>query len=588
MGDSIRNAYRLLLREWMDALLSYMLNDPTHPSLDGAILCPACTMIHGRCHEAIYPLLFLAEDTGEAKYLDAARKLFRWSSCMLCDDGSLYNDSQSAWNGTTVFAAVSLVKALRYHGRLLGAEEKSAWEKRLWEMALWLKDGITPEKKFNINYIAANAAALALIGRYFDQRAMLEQAKHLADFSFQCILESGLLYGEGSLKRSATPRNGCAVDIGYNVEETLPSLLDYAQALWDGPALSIVREAARAHLNLMLPDGAWDNSFGSRNFKWTYWGSRTADGCQALLNALGKSDPVFAEAAYRNLLLYRRCTDGLLYGGPHYQKHGELPCVHHAFCHAKALAQALDEGIAEFDRVPLPSDAPERVKHYPEAETFRLACEDWRLTVCAGDFPYMKGGHASGGVITLLWHRALGPVFAAANTDYSLREPNNQQQTRRKKQQASLCPRLEKTENGAVFSQAYDFAAETAARSTPDGAVVDVAGSLCDMDHQPSPGGEKYSLEYTLTKRGLTVKGGITPGPAAGASFILPVIWNKRRIECSGRAVLIDGRIRIASSTAIEYMGPVFNLAPGFEAACLMIEPSPEGLFDFSISLADA
>ena len=588
MGDRIRNEYRRLLREWMDALLSYILNDPKHPSLDGAILCPACTMIHGRCHEAIYPLLFLAEDTGEEKYLDAARKLFRWSSRMLCDDGSLYNDSQSAWNGTTVFSAISLAKALQYHGRLLEPEEKAVWEKRLREMALWLWEGITPEKKFNINYIAANAAAMALIGRYFDQGAMLEQAKQLADFCFQHISESGVLYGEGSLKRNATPRNGCAVDVGYNVEETLPSLLDYAQAAGDERALSIVRDTARAHLDLMLPDGAWDNSFGSRNFKWTYWGSRTADGCQALLNALGKSEPVFAEAAYRNLLLYRRCTDGLLYGGPHYQRHGELPCVHHAFCHAKALAQALDEGIAEFERVSLPSDNPERIKHYPEAGTFRLSCGDWRLTVCAGDFPYMKGGHASGGAITLLWHRAYGPVLAAANTDYSLREPNNQQQTRRKKLQGSLCPRLERTENGVVYSQVYDFSAEVVVHSIPEGAIVFVTGSLCNMDHQVSAGGEKYSLEYTLTKRGLAIKGRITKEPKNGASFVLPIIWNKNQLELSDRAALIDGRLRVVSSTAIEYRGPVFNLAPGFEAACLAIHPGPEGSFDFSISWEDA
>ena len=587
MGDRIANEYRHLLREWMDALLSYMLSDPGHPSLDGALLCPACTMIHGRCHEAVYPLLFLAEDTGETKYLDSARKLFRWSSYMLCDDGSLYNDSQSAWNGTTVFAAISLEKALRYHGRLLEPEEKSAWEKRLWEMALWLREGITPEKKFNINYIAANAAAMALIGQYFHQPSMLDRAKQLADFSFDCISENGLLYGDGSLKRNATPRDGCAVDIGYNVEETLPSLFDYAQAAGDERALSIVRDTARTHLDLMLPDGAWDNSFGSRNFKWTYWGSRTADGCQALLNALGKSEPVFAEAAYRNLLLYRRCTDGLLYGGPHYQRHGELPCIHHAFCHAKALAQALDEGIAEFDRIPLPSDAPERVKHYPEIDTFRLSCGDWRLTLCAGDFPYMKGGRASGGAITLLWHRAYGPVLAAANTDYSLREPNNQQQTRRKKLQGSLCPRLEKTENGAVYSQVYDFSAEASARSTPEGAVVCVADSLCDMDHRASAGGEKYSLEYTLTKKGLAVKGGMTKGPKNGASFVLPIIWNKKQLELFDRAALIDGRLRVVSSTGIEYRGPVFNLAPGFEAACLVIPPSQEGSFDFSISWED-
>ena len=108
MSACIRDEYYRLLKEWLDALLACTVNDPVHPSVDGAILCPACTTVHGRCHEAVYPLMAMADFSGEAKYLDAARKLFRWSSWMLCDDGSLYNDSQSAWNGTTVFGAISL------------------------------------------------------------------------------------------------------------------------------------------------------------------------------------------------------------------------------------------------------------------------------------------------------------------------------------------------------------------------------------------------------------------------------------------------------------------------------------------------
>ncbi len=579
MCACIREEYYHLLKEWLDALLSYTVNDPAHPSLDGAILCPACAHIHGRCHEAVYPLLAMADLSGETKYSEAAKKLFQWSSCMLCDDGSLYNDAQSAWNGTTVFSAISLYQALRYHGRLLAAEEKNVWEERLFQMALWLRDNITPDKKFNINYLAANAAAMALIGQYFGQDDMLAQAKRLADFCFQHISEQGLVYGEGSLKRNATPRGGCAVDIGYNMEETLPSLFEYAEAMGDENALTIVRETVRTHLDLMLPDGAWDNSFGTRNFKWTYWGSRTADGCQAMLNALGKDEPVFAEAAYRNLLLYRRCTDGLLYGGPRYRLHGELPCVHHAFCHAKVLAQALDEGVAEFERTALPSDGPERAKYYPEIETYRLSRGDWRMTVCAGDFPYMKGGHASGGAVTLLWHRAYGPVIAAANTDYSLREPLNQQLTRKKKLQGSLCPRLERTENGTVWSQVYDFSAAVAAEICSDHSVVHVSGTLCDISHQAAHEREAYVLEYTLTKQGLSIKG------TASADFILPIVCpSDHPPVISEKTVLMDGGLRVYSSTVIDYKGPVFNLAPGFECANLVIHPSEAGSFDFSIT----
>lgn len=580
MRACIRNEYFQLLKEWMDALLSYTLKDPAHPSIDGAMICPACSHIHGRCHEAIYPLLAMADFSGETKYLDAARALFRWSAFMLCDDGSFYNDSQSAWNGTTVFSAISLEKALRYHGGLLTAKEKAAWEERLFKAASWLQDGITPEGRFNINYIAANAAAMALTGRYFDCGPMLAQAKRLADFCFRHISEQGLVYGEGSLKRSATPRGGCAVDVGYNVEETLPSLFEYAEAMGDANALSIVREAARAQLDFMLPDGAWDNSFGSRSFKWTYWGSRTADGCQPMLNALGKDEPLFAEAAYRNLLLYQCCTEGLLYGGPHYRLHGELPCTHHAFCHAKAIAQSLDEGVAEFERTALPSDDPEPVKYYPEIETYRLSCGDWRMTVCAGDFPYMKGGHASGGAVTMLWHRAYGPVIASANTDFSLREPLNQQLTRKIGLQGSLCPRLEKKENGTVYSQVYDFTASVTTEAFPDRTVACVSGALCDIDHQASPSGDAYVLEYTLTERGLSIKG------TANAPLILPIICpSDHPPVIAGKGILLDGKLRVASATGINYKGHVFNLAPGFEAANLVVAPDEKGSLDLFIEI---
>ena len=579
--------YFRLLKEWLDALLSFTLSFPASPALDGAVLCPACAIVHGRCHEAAYPLLAMADYSGEEKYLEAARKLFRWSARLLCDDGSMYNDLQSAWNGTTVFSALSLAKALSHHGHLLTAEEKSAWEERLLTLVRWLRESITPKRRFNINYIAANAAAMALAGRYFGDEEMLALGKQLADFSLRHVSENGLVYGEGSPERNATPRGGCAVDTSYNVEETLPSLYDYAAAAEDEDAMAAVREAARAHLDLMLPDGAWDNSFGSRNFKWTYWGGRTSDGCQAMLNGLGKTESVFAEAAYRNLLLLRRCTRGLLYGGPHYMRHGENPCVHHAFCHAKALAQALDEGVAEFRRVPLPSDDPEPVKRYPEIETLRLARGPWRMTVCAGDFPYMQGGHASGGAITLLWHRVIGPILATGNTDFSLREAHNQQQTLKKALQGSLCPRLEKTEGGTVYSQVYDFSAAADALSFPDRTAVRVSGVLCGISHEPSPGGESYALEYTLRDEGLSVKGRIAGG-GEGAAFILPVVCPADRPPVlSGQSALIGGCLRVSSAGPIECKGPVFALSPGFEAADLYIRPDGEGNIDFTIAAED-
>ena len=328
----IRDTYLALLREWMGELLSLMVHDPAHRTLDGAILCPACSVVHGRCADAIYPFLCLYAIDRKPEYLEAARKLFAWSEYMLCDDGSMYNDSQSQWQGTTVFSALGLYHALRYHGNLLEGQERLLWEERLKTLAGWLKGGIRAEGKTNVNYIAANAAAMELIGAYFQNGEMRALARELALTALSRVGKGGLLFGEGSPLERATPRGMSAVDAGYNAEETLPCLYEYAESCGDAEIMERVLKLARAHLALMLPDGAWDNSFGSRNFKWTYWGSRTADGCQAMFNALGRSKPAFAEAALRNLLLYRRCTKGLLYGGVDYLHHGEQPCAHHAFC----------------------------------------------------------------------------------------------------------------------------------------------------------------------------------------------------------------------------------------------------------------
>ena len=41
MSACIRDEYYRLLKEWLDALLACTVNDPVHPSVDGAILCPA-------------------------------------------------------------------------------------------------------------------------------------------------------------------------------------------------------------------------------------------------------------------------------------------------------------------------------------------------------------------------------------------------------------------------------------------------------------------------------------------------------------------------------------------------------------------
>lgn len=300
------SVYFDLLRQWCDALIEHQVQR-MGPDFDGAFLCPACKYEHGRCMDAVYPFMYLADRTGEEKYLRAAESVVAWHDRhMICDDGGVYNDPNSAWRGITVFAATALCEALEKHSSLLSDQTRAAWQNKLSRMSEWLFRSIDEHSPANINYVATNAAALALTGSCLHRPEYLTQAKHLAAYTLDRITENGLLYGEGKPREALTPRRCRPIDIGYNVEESIPSLIKYALAANDRPALDKLTEVLRRQLAFMLPDGAWDNSFGSRNNKWTYYGSRTSDGCQAGYALLADRDPAFAEAALRNTLLLRR------------------------------------------------------------------------------------------------------------------------------------------------------------------------------------------------------------------------------------------------------------------------------------------
>ena len=168
----------------------------------------------------------------------------------------------------------------------------------------------------------------------------------------------------------------------------------------------------RAHLDFMLEDGAWDNSFGTRNFKWSYWGSRTCDGSALGCLLLDDQNSAGMEAAWRNLCLLKKSTaGGLLYGGPHYAQAGQPPCSHHSFCHAKVLAGILDRRelwrpenaeAVELEEQKQELPAQQGIREYPELSTWRIVTPSVTGTVTAYDWEYMKGGHVSGGTLSML------------------------------------------------------------------------------------------------------------------------------------------------------------------------------------------
>ena len=569
----MQTVYFSLLQKWCDALIACQAHD-LGPAFDGAFLCPACKFPHGRCQDAVYPLLYVARRTGENRYIEAAKAVFDWHDRnMTCDDGGVYNDAMSDWRYITVFAAVAVCEALERHGDLLDLPTREKWRAKLTRMADWLYRNLDEHSKTNINYVATNACAMALTGRFLNRPEYVAKARRLAAFALDYFTENGLLFGEGKPRDSFTPRRCRPIDIGYNVEESIPALIKYAVSVGDENALSFLTEVLRKQLDFLLPDGGWDNSFGSRNNKWTYYGSRTSDGCQAGYALLADRDPRFAEAALRNARLMERCSqNGLLNGGVRYPENGEPACVHHTFTHANALACALEAGIEKYTQpAALPADhAAKPISYYPEIDTYKLAVGDLRATITGYDYD-LSAGHASGGTLTLLWHKAVGPVIVSSVVDYRLVEPVNQQQTLRLSRHRTLTPRVELIRDGRRYSQCYDTRASIEVSGDSGEIRVVVGAALVTLEQQILPAPVTVNLEYRFTAGGVRISGRLVGDGASAARFVLPIV---------------SRNVQVRTDCVCEKQ-PIFFLTPGFDALEYTLRPDAEGHFQAEIRLPE-
>jgi len=596
------NLYAQLLLTWCDGLLAHQSTNPD-PALRGALLCPACAIIHGRCGDAVYPLLRVAHTTGKAKYLEAALLVHEWSEQQVSRaDGSWINDvTISSWKGITVFHAIALAEALHHHGAILDTATRQRWTDRLARAAKFLDTFITIETG-NINYPVTSSHCFALCAQVLGDHHYTDRARQLAHASLDYFTPNNLLFGEGHPQTAITAKHCRPVDLGYNVEESLPALAQYALLTNDQPVLDQTIAALRTHMEFMLPDGAWDNSWGSRNYKWTWWGSRTSDGCHPAYVLLAHHEPKFLEAAHRNLELMSACThNNLLYGGPDYFAHGDQPCIHHTFTHAKSLATVLDSNIPSLTpspRLALPRDEPYGLKSYPEIGTHLASIGDWRATVTENDFEYIErvqsggggasgGGHASGGALSLLYHQSLGPILTASMTEYQMIEISNQQAFL-DKPHMPLTPRIESA-GKQIYTSLSDFEAFTIALIENVGAAQKITfnarGRLLTASHEPPPNGEAhYHLTYNLTNSTVVITASVDAPPQTPLQFILPVISRSTDTVAQPDSKTIritkpHGTLTVRTDAPQGFESipkeRTFNLVPGFECVPLTIPMQP-------------
>ena len=426
---SFKNKVYNLMKDWCDELLKTQLSMPD-PLLDGALLCPGCAVVHGRCADMVLPLVLLYKETGEERYFIAAKRLIDWTEYNLLSEHKDYrNDLANRWKGTNIFTCLMLGETLHRFSDVLDKETFNKWDVIFRERAS-AAIGFCEDVGPHINYNAGAAAMFAFAYNYTGEQKFLDQAKKQEEFCRAHFDNEGLFFGEGKPLDGTTPKGCHFIDMGYNIEESIPLLVLHALWMKDDEKLKFYTDRAIDHLGFLLPDGAIDNSWGTRQNKWTYWGSRTSDGMHEGFVHIAKQNPVIAKAVRRNIELLERCTvDGRLYGGLMYHSANEPACIHHAFDKVKSLAILYLEMGDEYEScldAQLPRET-EGVKSYQNGYLYTVTKGDFVATVNACDTHIYPACETGGGAISMLYSKKYGAIMAATLNRFVTTEPMNMQ-----------------------------------------------------------------------------------------------------------------------------------------------------------------
>lgn len=446
-----------LIKSWCDSLLLTQLDMKNEPLLDGAMLCPACAVVHGRCADSVFPLILLYSKTGEEKYYVAAKKAVEWTERNLLSVNNDYrNDLSNRWKGTNIFFCLSLGETLHRFKNVLDAETFEKWDYifcRNAEAAIGFCEKAHP----HINYNAGAAALFAFAYNYTGNEKYLKEALKWEEFCHRHFDGEGLFFGEGHPTDGKTEKGCRYIDLGYNIEESIPLLIMHSVWLKDEAKIKFYTDRAVNHIEFMLPDGGVDNSWGTRQNKWTYWGSRTSDGMHEGFALVAKNNPIIAKAVRKNVELLEKCTvDGRLYGGEMYYSAQEPACIHHAFDKAKSLAVLYCEMGDEYEQKAVLPRENNGVKKYQNGYLCTVTNGDFIATVNACDTAIYPGSETGGGAISFLWHKKYGAVMAATPTAFYPTEVMNMQIQRHSDEELCFTARIGQSDRDNSVELSYD------------------------------------------------------------------------------------------------------------------------------------
>lgn len=496
---NLKKDYFETLTVLTEALLSLQENE--NMSLDfGAISCPSCNILHTRAAEAVFPFAIMYRETNDSKYLSAAKSLGNWLISQQLEEGQ-WKETPWEWTGTTADQLLMMSLAYPIIEEQLSSSEKVNWKKSIKNAADYLVKYMSPDFA-SLNYNPTTAACMMTSYQLIPDQKYKDKAKILADWTIAKMDEDGFLVGEAA--RSFGVKYG--VDLGYEMDMSLWGLALYAKLNNDMSVRNAVKKSLEKNLNFIYPNGAIDGSWGSRCYKWTTFGSKTADGSQILFSLFADEDHRYATASNRNLNYLRTMIkDGLIGNGPHFWDiMPDKLCNYPTFARAKNLALSIFyTDKSEFDVTPIPSDISGWYQFYPTVNTLVARSKNFMTTISAygyKDLTNTNNGqynqHPTGGSTCNIWLKDFGFLQTSSQTKYIRGETVHMPIM--SDTVIALTPRIEFTNENGYFTNLYEFEGRVKVGDAENGLVkIKTVGEL--KNEQWFQGGVGYSLEHLIT-----------------------------------------------------------------------------------------
>ncbi|WP_217603022.1 hypothetical protein [Chitinophaga sp. GbtcB8] len=584
---SPKKEYAATLLTLTNALLERQATDSAGSNA-GGIWCAHCKVWHTRAAEAVYPFAISAGITGDARYVQAAKRAADWLFRQQQADGS-WKETPEEWTGTTTDQLLMLLLAYEKLSPQLTTAQQTQWRSSMEKAAAYLNRVMTPEFA-SINYVATTTATLAKAGLVLHQQAYTQKAWQLARRTIAKMDEDGFLNGEGGRSHG----NKMGVDLGYDMEMSLWGLGLYARLTADTLVNGYVKRALKNHLYFIYPDGSLDASWGIRSNKWTGYGSATSDGSQVLFSLYADEDPRYANASLRNLLFLRKnIIAGLVgYGPQHAKLFNTPPCIYPTFAKAKNLALAYTlETRATRPLAAIPADSSSWIKHFATLDVIEVRTQQFMATITGYRYKDPAGAKGKymyrpdGGAISHLWAAGHGFITASSPTVYSRPEPMSFPEA---PGVLPLTPRIEYTDSAGYFTNLYEFDSRLSFHETSKKQyTVNVSGEL--KDKNGLTGGVGYQLNYLFTGSALQKTITVTWHDAWPVVHVIEPIIQYAGMsfeQKDDRTILIhagqkqwalrilSGKARwIAGREAAHYWAPY----PALKAWPLELEIQPEG-----------